>query len=193
MTSVSMTINGPAPTILAMFLNTAIDQKTRKPWLSDLGRRTRRSRKQRRNHGHGVLEPCARHRAGGHPQRGSRARTPVFSPPSFQSQGHGRHRRRTLFDTSAFEISTRYRFPGITSPRPAPILDYPVGPDPRQRLHLCGEPISRGEWPSTSFAPNLSFFFSAMAWNRSTRSWAGWRGASGRRTMRDSSTAANER
>ena len=26
-TSVSMTINGPAPTILAMFLNTAIDQK----------------------------------------------------------------------------------------------------------------------------------------------------------------------
>ena len=28
MTSVSMTINGPAPTILAMFLNTAIDQRT---------------------------------------------------------------------------------------------------------------------------------------------------------------------
>ena len=27
MTSVSMTINGPAPTILAMFLNTAIDQQ----------------------------------------------------------------------------------------------------------------------------------------------------------------------
>jgi methylmalonyl-CoA mutase len=26
-TSVSMTINGPAPTILAMFLNTAIDQR----------------------------------------------------------------------------------------------------------------------------------------------------------------------
>ena len=26
-TSVSMTINGPAPTILAMFLNTAIDQQ----------------------------------------------------------------------------------------------------------------------------------------------------------------------
>ena len=30
MTSVSMTINGPAPTILAMFLNTAIDQNTAK-------------------------------------------------------------------------------------------------------------------------------------------------------------------
>ncbi|MCH9675496.1 MAG: methylmalonyl-CoA mutase, partial [Gammaproteobacteria bacterium] len=30
MTSVSMTINGPAPTILAMFLNTAIDQQTAK-------------------------------------------------------------------------------------------------------------------------------------------------------------------
>src|SRR6185437_8197359 len=29
-TSVSMTINGPAPTILAMFLNTAIDQQLEK-------------------------------------------------------------------------------------------------------------------------------------------------------------------
>src|SRR5690606_11451907 len=29
-TSVSMTINGPAPTILAMFVNTAIDQQTAK-------------------------------------------------------------------------------------------------------------------------------------------------------------------
>ena len=29
-TSVSMTINGPAPTILAMFLNTAIDQQVDK-------------------------------------------------------------------------------------------------------------------------------------------------------------------
>jgi len=29
-TSVSMTINGPAPTILAMFMNTAIDQQLEK-------------------------------------------------------------------------------------------------------------------------------------------------------------------
>jgi methylmalonyl-CoA mutase len=36
-TSVSMTINGPAPTILAMFLNTAIDQKLDK-FLADNGR-----------------------------------------------------------------------------------------------------------------------------------------------------------
>jgi methylmalonyl-CoA mutase len=36
-TSVSMTINGPAPTILAMFLNTAIDQQTTK-FRSDNGR-----------------------------------------------------------------------------------------------------------------------------------------------------------
>jgi len=36
-TSVSMTINGPAPTILAMFLNTAIDQQIEK-WTKDKGR-----------------------------------------------------------------------------------------------------------------------------------------------------------
>jgi isobutyryl-CoA mutase len=36
-TSVSMTINGPAPTILAMFMNTAIDQKLDK-FLTDNGR-----------------------------------------------------------------------------------------------------------------------------------------------------------
>src|SRR6185437_1211906 len=39
-TSVSMTINGPAPTILAMFFNTAIDQQVeklgRKPTASEL-------------------------------------------------------------------------------------------------------------------------------------------------------------
>jgi isobutyryl-CoA mutase len=29
-TSVSMTINGPAPTILAMFMNTAVDQQVEK-------------------------------------------------------------------------------------------------------------------------------------------------------------------
>src|SRR5579884_3070546 len=36
-TSVSMTINGPAPTILAMFLNTAIDQRV-EACVSELGR-----------------------------------------------------------------------------------------------------------------------------------------------------------
>jgi methylmalonyl-CoA mutase len=36
-TSVSMTINGPAPTILAMFMNTAIDQQLAK-FKADNGR-----------------------------------------------------------------------------------------------------------------------------------------------------------
>jgi isobutyryl-CoA mutase len=36
-TSVSMTINGPAPMILAMFMNTAVDQQVEK-WLRDKGR-----------------------------------------------------------------------------------------------------------------------------------------------------------
>jgi isobutyryl-CoA mutase len=40
-TSVSMTINGPAPTILAFFLNTAIDQQLAAPseWALPPGRR----------------------------------------------------------------------------------------------------------------------------------------------------------
>ena len=42
-TSVSMTINGPAPIILAMFLNTAIDQQI-EAWEAEHGRRGRRGR-----------------------------------------------------------------------------------------------------------------------------------------------------
>jgi methylmalonyl-CoA mutase len=48
-TSVSMTINGPAPIILAMFMNTAIDQQVEKYLREDHGRweaaRKRRSRR----------------------------------------------------------------------------------------------------------------------------------------------------
>ena len=50
-TSVSMTINGPAPTILAMFLNTAIDQRVdalrgrARAGRADAGRGRRRRRR----------------------------------------------------------------------------------------------------------------------------------------------------
>ena len=67
-TSVSMTINGPAPTILAFFLNTAIDQQL------EAFRTSRRSGPEpgrgRRNQGERALDR-ARHRAGRHPQGGS--------------------------------------------------------------------------------------------------------------------------
>jgi len=61
-TSVSMTINGPAPTILAMFLNTAIDQQADK-FRADNGRDPR---------------PTS--------SRKTRARTPASSPPSSASR-----------------------------------------------------------------------------------------------------------
>ena len=62
-TSVSMTINGPAPTILAMFLNTAIDQQLDGSASAAASRRRRGADSRRR---------CQRagHRAGRHPQGG---------------------------------------------------------------------------------------------------------------------------
>src|SRR5690606_29023179 len=44
-TSVSMTINGPAPIILAMFMNTAIDQQVEKHLREDAGRWAEAERK----------------------------------------------------------------------------------------------------------------------------------------------------
>ncbi len=66
-TSVSMTINGPAPTILAMFLNTAIDQRIEQ-LEAEHGRAARR-RRAGRGPGLGAAERPG-HRAGRHPQGG---------------------------------------------------------------------------------------------------------------------------
>ena len=64
-TSVSMTINGPAPTILAMFMNTAIDQHLEK-FKADNGREpTDAEERQDPRMGAGQR---ARHGAGRHPE-----------------------------------------------------------------------------------------------------------------------------
>ena len=80
-TSVSMTINGPAPAILAMFLNTAIDQRSSVP---------RRARARARRAGAGGLRPgsCRTCAAPCRPtsSRRTRARTPASSPPSSPSR-----------------------------------------------------------------------------------------------------------
>lgn len=55
-TSVSMTINGPAPTVLAFFLNAAIDQRAEQ-WLKDQGQLAEAKRKFKR---------CTRPRASSH-------------------------------------------------------------------------------------------------------------------------------
>jgi isobutyryl-CoA mutase len=56
-TSVSMTINGPAPSILAMFMNTAIDQNSRQV---QAGQRPRAHRnRSRQDQGMGIGQTCA--------------------------------------------------------------------------------------------------------------------------------------
>jgi hypothetical protein len=74
-TSVSMTINGPAPTILAMFMNTAIDQQVDKfrPRTSASRAPTKPPRS-----GMGAAER-ARHRAGRHPEEDQGQNTCIFS------------------------------------------------------------------------------------------------------------------
>ena len=52
-----MTINGPAPTILAMFLNTAIDQQLDK-FRADNGRAPTDDESEQ-DHGAGRWRPCA--------------------------------------------------------------------------------------------------------------------------------------
>jgi methylmalonyl-CoA mutase len=65
-TSVSMTINGPAPTILAMFVNTAIDQQLDK-FATDNGREPTDDEADKIARGR---SRDARHRAGRHPEGG---------------------------------------------------------------------------------------------------------------------------
>ena len=81
-TSVSMTINGPAPTILAMFLNTAIDQQLER-FATAEGREPDR-RRGRRGPRDARCAPCA---APCRPtsSRRTRARTPASSRPSSRS------------------------------------------------------------------------------------------------------------
>ena len=78
-TSVSMTINGPAPMILAMFMNTAIDQQVESFQQAERPRSDRRRTSEDQG-----LDPVdgARHGAGGHTRRKTRGRTPASSPPS---------------------------------------------------------------------------------------------------------------
>ena len=81
-TSVSMTINGPAPTILAMFLNTAIDQRLDR--VRRGGRVASPPTPRPPRSGRGCSPTCA---APCRPtsSRRTRARTPASSPPSSRS------------------------------------------------------------------------------------------------------------
>ena len=86
-TSVSMTINGPAPTILAMFLNTAIDDQLAR-FESHSGRPADRGRGCR--HPGPDPPPSSGHCAGRHPQGGPGPEH-LHLLDRVLAAGHGRH------------------------------------------------------------------------------------------------------
>ena len=162
-TSVSMTINGPAPTILAMFLNTAIDQQLDK-FRDENGREP--DDDEREELARLGARQRARHRAGRHPQ-GRPGPEHLHLLHRVLARGDGRHpgvlRRSTRCATS-----TRCRSPAITSPRPGANPISPARVHARQRLHLRREPTSRAACTSTTSRPTCRSS-SPTAWTRSTR------------------------
>jgi methylmalonyl-CoA mutase len=152
-TSVSMTINGPAPMILAMFLNAAIDQQLGK-FVTDNGRQptedeAEKIREWTLSSVRGTVQADILKEDQGQ-------NTCIFSTEfALKMMGD----IQEFFVTTRSATSTRCRSPATTSPRPA-------------RTRSASSP---SRWPTASptsstylargmhiddFAPNLSFFFS---------------------------------
>ena len=161
-TSVSMTINGPAPTILAMFMNTAIDQQLDK-FRADNGREPTDD-EAHEDPGVDAVHG-ARHRAGRHPQ-GRPGPEHLHLLHRVQPEGDGRH-------------------PGIL--RPARHQEFLLGvdlrlshrrsrrePDLASSRSRCptasrsSRRISRAACTSTTSRPTCRSS-SATAWTRNTR------------------------
>ena len=129
-TSVSMTINGPAPTILAMFLNTVIDQQLDR-FEADHGRRPTDGRGRRRP-GRGAAHG-ARHGAGRRAQGGP---GPEHLHPLHRVRAPADGRRAGVVRRqpgAELLLGVDLRLPHRRSGR-EPHL--PAGVHPRQRLHL---------------------------------------------------------
>ena len=153
-TSVSMTINGPAPTILAMFMNTAIDQQLdkfkadngREPTADEAAKITRLGAGQR-----------ARHRAGRHPE-GRPGPEHLHLLDRVLAEGDGRH-RRVLRRTTRCATSTRCRSRGYhiaeAGANPISQLAFTLS----NGFTFVEAYLARG-MHIDDFAPNLSFFFS---------------------------------
>ena len=205
-TSVSMTINGPAPILLAFFFNTAIDAACER-WLRKTGawKRTQariakwfkdrrieaaplprrppagRPRRigtglpgpaRRRGDGQGRLRahprgnpgPGARHGAGRYPQGGSGPEHlhllhRILPAPDGGHPGVFHRPRRAQFLQRQHQ-RLPYRRGGRQS-------HHPIGPDPGQRLHLCGVLQGAGHGRRRSSRPTCPSSF-PMAWIRNT-------------------------
>ena len=172
-TSVSMTINGPAPMILAMFFNAAIDQQLDK-FRAENGREPTEDEARRSANG-----SCATVRGTVQAdilKEDQGQNTCIFST-EFALKMMGdiqeyfvHHQVRNFYSVS---ISGYHIAEAGANP------DQPAGVHPRQRLHLCRVAIWRVACTSTTSRP-ISPSSSATAWSRNIRSWAGWRAASGR-------------
>ena len=132
-TSVSMTINGPAPTVLAFFFLTAIRQQLRK-FETDEGRPPDEA--ERAQHPRAHRRRGARHRAGRHPEGGpGPEHVPVLD--RVQPEADGRraavvHRARGAELLLGVDLGLSHRR-GRGEP------DHAAGADPVERLHLRRE------------------------------------------------------
>ena len=185
-TSVSMTINGPAPTILAMFMNTAIDQQLDKFTRRQRARADRRRGREDPRMGAGER---ARHRAGRHPE-GRPGPEHLHLLDRVLAEGDGRHRSEYFVHHNVrnFYSVSISRLPHRRSRREP---DQPARVHAVERLHLRrGVPGARHAHRRLRAEPVASS--SATAWTRSTRCWAASRAASGRWRCA-TSYGANER
>ena len=149
-----MTINGPAPTILAMFMNTAIDQQLDK-FEADNGREpTDDEAAEDPRLGAGQR---ARHGAGRHPE-GRPGPEHLHLLHRVQPQGDGRH-RRVLRAPRRAQLLLGVHLAATTSPRPAPTRSASSRSRCRNGFTFVEAYLARG-MHIDDFAPNLSFFFS---------------------------------
>ena len=150
-----MTINGPAPTILAMFLNTAIDQQARRVHRAR-GPRAVGRRGGRAIRGVGAAQR-ARHRAGRHPQGGPGPEH-LHLLHRVLPADDGRH-PGVVHRPRGAQLLLGVDLAATTSPRPGRTRSA----SSRSRSPTAS-PTSRPTSPAgmaiDDFAPNLSFFFS---------------------------------
>ena len=172
-TSVSMTINGPAPTILAMFLNTAIDQRLDR-FRADEGR-----------------EPDAGEVDEIRAWVLANVRGTVQADILKEDQGQNtcifstEFALRAMADIQQYfvehKVQNFYSRQHLRLPhrrgrgQPA----QPAGVHPRQRLHLR-RGLPRAWHAASTTSPRTCRSSSATGWTPSTPSSAGWRAGSGR-------------
>ena len=171
-TSVSMTINGPAPTILAFFLNTVMDRAV-EAWATEHGREP--SRRGGRRHPGAGAAGGAWHGAGGHPQGGP---GPEHLPVLHRvlAADDGRHPGVVHHSEGAqLLLGVDQRLPHRRG-RGQP--DQPARVHPRQRVHLR-RGLPRARHGHRRLRPEPVVLLLQRHGPRVHRASAGWPAASG--------------